>query len=1412
MMIGCSSNSQEPQHNVTKEEDIQSIVFDEAKEYSEPATYKDGIINEADTILSNATFTGNLTIAASVKEGDVTLKNVSVNGQLIIQGGGSDCIYLQGGNYNEITLEKQNTRSIINENTSVKSMIIYASNQVEVSGEVQKILVRGTGLQREENHQTIIIQAAGSAKEIIFEAAASLLSKGTIQSLFLSSSAAGTQLELGGATQKIIAEASSTLNIQGIVEEIILSQHTEGTQIQLQPQSALNNMAATEQVVVLGEGKLGNVFVSDAANLKTEIKPAKLIVDQDPVFALEKYQEQPEPTPTPKTAGNAAAKATPTPVPTSTTITTDSSENQGSANTPVPTINPSTTWDGTSRDTTWYSADKTEFVLTTAAQLVGLSDLVNNGTNFLDCTIKLAKDIDLNNKNWTPIGKSENVFSGTFNGQGHTIKNLWIQDSELENAGLFGYVDQGELTSIKMENVNISAKIKAGAIVGNFLIKNPDAKKAIISDCHIINGNIKTELNLVSGIVGQFASSGAKVELKLMDCSASNIEITAKGGTGEAAGIAAQVWNETSSSFIISGNTADGAIINSCSQYFGGILGRVRSNQEYSTIKVEKCRSNHVTLKNDFNNGSGFCLGGIAGGFYSLKSTIDFIMEDCHVTNSSIQSDGNMDEGYTVAGGLLGYNSKGSTLIKDCSVQDTSVGNNVSIGGVLGHTEGTVTITNTILKNVHVSGNEFVGIFVGYPNENNVDQSCQSIDCVLSAPTLVSSEAEFSDALQDPSINKIVITKGFALSSKVYDGTQSRKTVEVREALILPSGSNVTLTNLDFISEKGKVTSNLLIPEFKENGSLTFNNNTVTGSFSCVMPLILKEGTIVITNNVFKNTYDSQSDVGNIANNTCLTGRSGTKKQMKVTNNQFIGYGVAITYESEGYNDPLELEYNQFKESISAPISTGFLPVVAAYNYFDAASFNQLESSGVIKEPYYLDEEMKTLANPSKDSLNLVVYGKIDSVDSAYSINGTIEKLVAVQDEYMIYDILPKMKGKVQDVKVNGSSTTWPIPLHVNDTLTFQYSGTTYTIKTVSADSTEAIIELNGVVMEFDDYNETESIDVTMLPDPFRVKVSPAVSEATISLSTEGNPSGIYQLTQNNEATIFQTSLYAADTIYIRLTTKTGTKNYKILLNNTGDKASVSITSGRYTDGNTVIEFKEIDGVMNSRINDDFFSYDINVEAWGPVGIEGITYDTNGIALPETENRYNSSARGKVSFILEEGSIKITEVSKDAAALYPDIKVGDVLTFVNNADLAMISMLQQEELNLNDALNSQVSEEPIKEEEQPDSVIDEQEQNQGEVLPSEEEQNKESSQLPSKEDELKLEESEKKQEEQSEIPQQNNSEPMLEENNDDVNQENSNEDLMQKEVDPMQDSEVEDALTLMLNSLNRIIGYFIYWY
>jgi len=123
-------------------------------------------------------------------------------------------------------------------------------------------------------------------------------------------------------------------------------------------------------------------------------------------------------------------------------------------------------------------------VIATATDLKNLAIQVNNiGNTFQGKTIRLIADINLNGSNtnqWTPIGYPSVAFCGIFEGNQHTIRNLFI-NTTASTMGLFG-INYGTIQNLQIEDANIKSSggnigILAGTSTGN--IKNITTKGTI---------------------------------------------------------------------------------------------------------------------------------------------------------------------------------------------------------------------------------------------------------------------------------------------------------------------------------------------------------------------------------------------------------------------------------------------------------------------------------------------------------------------------------------------------------------------------------------------------------------------------------------------------------------------------------------------------------------------------------------------------------------------------------------------------------------------------------------------------------------------------------------------------------------------------------------------------------------------
>lgn len=121
-------------------------------------------------------------------------------------------------------------------------------------------------------------------------------------------------------------------------------------------------------------------------------------------------------------------------------------------------------WDGSETEKPTGSGTQTEpYQIDSGAQLAWLAKTVNEGSGTA-IYAELTDDIDLGSNPWTPIGNSlTKVFSGSFDGQGHTISGLKVEN--VDYAGLFGVAKDATLKNIVVQG-SVTGKESAGGLVG----------------------------------------------------------------------------------------------------------------------------------------------------------------------------------------------------------------------------------------------------------------------------------------------------------------------------------------------------------------------------------------------------------------------------------------------------------------------------------------------------------------------------------------------------------------------------------------------------------------------------------------------------------------------------------------------------------------------------------------------------------------------------------------------------------------------------------------------------------------------------------------------------------------------------------------------------------------------------------
>ncbi len=221
-------------------------------------------------------------------------------------------------------------------------------------------------------------------------------------------------------------------------------------------------------------------------------------------------------------------------------------------------------------------------------QISGIDGLgkISDSTYYWDKHFILKKDIDASvTRSWNidgadtlgflPIGSDSDPFTGSFNGNGYDITNVYINRPNESGVALFGYVSGASITNLSLINADITGSTYVGGIVGS-------GSYSSLFDCFVagvISGTQST-----GGVVGVLSYS------EQTNC-AVDAEVT---GTVIVGGVVGTCNNsEVANSLMtgkVSGSTLAGGIISlnqnsdiyncyaagevSGTNYLGGLIGQ----------------------------------------------------------------------------------------------------------------------------------------------------------------------------------------------------------------------------------------------------------------------------------------------------------------------------------------------------------------------------------------------------------------------------------------------------------------------------------------------------------------------------------------------------------------------------------------------------------------------------------------------------------------------------------------------------------------------------------------------------------------------------------------------------------------------------------------------------------------------
>jgi hypothetical protein len=257
----------------------------------------------------------------------------------------------------------------------------------------------------------------------------------------------------------------------------------------------------------------------------------------------------------------------------------------------------------------------------------------------------LIADLDLRYVVLTPVGNSTTKFTGSFNGNGHVIRNATINTSGSSVVGLFGYIDTaGRVFDLNLESVTMNGMSGVGGLAG--------VNDGTVNGCHV-TGDIAGN-DHVGGLLGH--NNGA-----VGHCSAKG---SVSNSSGPYTGGLIGYINKGTISDCDAASTVRGYT------YAGGLAGYKAAG------KIKNCYS--IGVVKAFLMGGQY-FGGLLG--YDVSGSV----EQCYSTGSVCLRP--MQGASQYVGGLTGRNESGT--IKNC-YSTGSVGGLSSLGGFIGGNQGTI--------------------------------------------------------------------------------------------------------------------------------------------------------------------------------------------------------------------------------------------------------------------------------------------------------------------------------------------------------------------------------------------------------------------------------------------------------------------------------------------------------------------------------------------------------------------------------------------------------------------------------------------------------------------------------------------------------------------------------------------------
>jgi hypothetical protein len=285
-----------------------------------------------------------------------------------------------------------------------------------------------------------------------------------------------------------------------------------------------------------------------------------------------------------------------------------------------------------------------------------------------------------------PIGDGADPFTGSFDGNGFTISNLWIFRPNEENIGLFGYAVSADINNVRISNSTIIGGSKTGAVAGQLA-----SGETITSSGHEGSGNtVRAYLSTEGG--GIFGAV-ENVTVSAITNTGGNVH-----GSGNIIGGLIGVMHDSSLSSSSSSANVDGGFA------LGGAVGEAYGS---GIFDVNVSANIHANTAEFVMKEQVAAIGGVVG--CAHNTDIFMVSYSGEITATNAGYGGNMN---TVGGlvGCLRSNSGSSSLIDSNSSGNITLTNAImgnSVGGI-GGAAGLVVAADgdsISVANISVDGN-----------------------------------------------------------------------------------------------------------------------------------------------------------------------------------------------------------------------------------------------------------------------------------------------------------------------------------------------------------------------------------------------------------------------------------------------------------------------------------------------------------------------------------------------------------------------------------------------------------------------------------------------------------------------------------------------------------------------------------